>query len=171
MVAPRQLKNFKTIFIINVTLKKLVREKYICTSSHKTLVRAKYFACGSPRNPPGSRPFALRTILLHTKLWCEQSTSPAARLATLRVLAPLHYGLYFFTQNFGASKVLRLRLASQPSGFSPLCITDYTSSHKTLVRAKGLEPSTSTLARLRSSQLSYARTVSHILTYLFLHCK
>ena len=28
---------------------------------------------------------------------------------------------------------------------------------KTLVRAKGLEPSTSTLARLRSSQLSYAR--------------
>ena len=28
---------------------------------------------------------------------------------------------------------------------------------KILVRAKGLEPSTSTLARLRSSQLSYAR--------------
>jgi hypothetical protein len=27
----------------------------------------------------------------------------------------------FLTKNFGASKVLRLRLASQPCGFSPLC--------------------------------------------------
>ena len=34
----------------------------------------------------------------------------------------------------------------------------YMDFYKTLVRAKGLEPSTSTLARLRSSQLSYART-------------
>lgn len=42
---------------------------------------------------------------------------------------------------------------------------------KTLVRAKGLEPSTSTLARLRSSQLSYARTAWCILTYLFSNCK
>lgn len=40
-----------------------------------------------------------------------------------------------------------------------------------LVRAKGLEPSTSTLARLRSSQLSYARTAWHILTYTLLECK
>ena len=37
---------------------------------------------------------------------------------------------------------------------------------KTLVRAKGLEPSTSTLARLRSSQLSYAR-----ISRIFLHTK
>ena len=42
---------------------------------------------------------------------------------------------------------------------------------KILVRAKGLEPSTSTLARLRSSQLSYARIASYILTYLFFKCK
>lgn len=42
---------------------------------------------------------------------------------------------------------------------------------KTLVRAKGLEPSTSTLARLRSSQLSYARTAVCILTYIFMQCK
>lgn len=40
-----------------------------------------------------------------------------------------------------------------------------------LVRAKGLEPSTSTLARLRSSQLSYARTAWHILTYSLSECK
>ncbi len=40
-----------------------------------------------------------------------------------------------------------------------------------LVRAKGLEPSTSTLARLRSSQLSYARTAGIILTYIFTYCK
>ena len=38
---------------------------------------------------------------------------------------------------------------------------------KTLVRAKGLEPSTSTLARLRSSQLSYARTAESIFTHIF----
>lgn len=42
---------------------------------------------------------------------------------------------------------------------------------KYLVRAKGLEPSTSTLARLRSSQLSYARIATGIITYLFTHCK
>lgn len=42
---------------------------------------------------------------------------------------------------------------------------------KYLVRAKGLEPSTSTLARLRSSQLSYARTAWHILTHSVSKCK
>ena len=62
------------------------------------------------------------------------------RLATLRVLAPLH-------------------------------IKNTLSGVKTLVRAKGLEPSTSTLARLRSSQLSYARIATGIITYLFTHCK
>ena len=52
------------------------------------------------------------------------------RLATLRVLAPLH------------------EIFKKP----PFRVVP-----KYLVRAKGLEPSTSTLARLRSSQLSYAR--------------
>lgn len=42
--------------------------------------------------------------------------------------------------------------------------TTQTGGFEYLVRAKGLEPSTSTLARLRSSQLSYARTAWHILT-------
>ena len=66
--------------------------------------------------------------------------------------------------NSGASKVLR-RLS--PSRLATLRVLaplprikkNTLSGVKTLVRAKGLEPSTSTLARLRSSQLSYARDV------------
>ena len=78
------------------------------------------------------------------KLWCEQSTSAISlpRLATLRVLAPL-----------------------------PRIKKNTLSGVKTLVRAKGLEPSTSTLARLRASQLSYARKCVHIMTYIFWVCK
>ena len=52
---------------------------------------------GSPRNPAGSRPFALNSATKN----------------------PPFGG---FLSNFGASKVLRLRLASQPCGFEPLCI-------------------------------------------------
>ncbi len=63
------------------------------------------------------------------KLWCEQSTS-----------------------------VISQPRLSLPAGSRPFAHKNTLSGVKTLVRAKGLEPSTSTLARLRSSQLSYART-------------
>ena len=81
-------------------------------------------------------------LVLAYKIWCEQSTSVAT--------PP--------------------RLATRPFA-DKIKKTPFQVFFKILVRAKGLEPSTSTLARLRSSQLSYARFVWGILTYIFSFCK
>ena len=77
------------------------------------------------------------------KFWCEQSTSAA------------HTPPRLATRPF-ADKIKK---------------TPFWVFFKILVRAKGLEPSTSTLARLRSSQLSYARIAWGILTHIFPFCK
>ena len=127
---------------------------------YQTLVRAKYFAVLDARlasQPCGFSPLCFKVAKKSTirwifiKLWCEQSTSPCWTHGSPR--------------NPAGSRPFALNSATKKSTIRWIFIKPWCE------QAKGLEPSTSTLARLRSSQLSYARTVSHILTYLLSQCK
>ena len=90
----------------------------------------------------GSRPFA-------------RNIKKTARLGGFKILVRAKYFGGFATSPRNPPSFAGLT----PSRFSPLCSNKKTPFRvfQILVRAKGLEPSTSTLARLRSSQLSYAR--------------
>ena len=63
----------------------------------------------------------------------------------------------FHIQNLVLAKYFGDFITSQLAPLPTKLKTALSDGFKILVRAKGLEPSTSTLARLRSSQLSYAR--------------